>query len=54
MKPTPAPHVPGNKPSERLSNAVKSIFNVSKEDLLKAEAKEKAKKSTEKPKHETA
>lgn len=38
MKPQPAPHVPGNTEAERLDNAVRKIFSVSKEDLLKREA----------------
>lgn len=37
----PAPRVSGDTPSERLSNALRSVLNVSKQDLLKAEAKEK-------------
>jgi hypothetical protein len=41
MKPLPAPHVPGNTDAERMDNAVRALFSVSKDDLLKAEAKEK-------------
>jgi hypothetical protein len=41
MKPSPAPHIPGNTDAERMDNAVRTLFSVSKEDLLKAEAKEK-------------
>jgi len=41
MKPSPPPHVPGNTDAERMDNAVRALFSVSKEDLLKAEAKEK-------------
>ena len=41
MKPLPAPNVPGNTDAERFDNAVRKIFSVSKEELLKREAKEK-------------
>jgi hypothetical protein len=41
MKPEPAPKVEGKTPWKRLDNAVRHIFTVSKEDVLKAEAKEK-------------
>lgn len=41
MKPLPPPHVPGNTEAERMDNAVRKMFSVSKEDLLKAEAKSK-------------
>jgi hypothetical protein len=41
MKPLPAPNVPGNTPSERLSNALRMVLSVSKEDLLKKEARTK-------------
>ncbi len=39
MKPAPAPHVPGNTEAERMDNAVRKMFTVSKEDVLKEEAK---------------
>lgn len=39
MKPAPAPNVAGNTEAERFDNAVRKIFSVSKEDLLKREAK---------------
>jgi len=39
MKPLPAPHVPGKTEAERFDNAVRKIFSVSKEELLKREAK---------------
>jgi hypothetical protein len=53
MKPLPAPHVPGHTDAERMDNAVRMIFKVSKEELLKREAtwkrmqarKKRAKKS---------
>jgi hypothetical protein len=39
MKPQLAPHVPGNTEAERMSNAVRKMFSVPKEAILKAEAK---------------
>jgi hypothetical protein len=39
MKPALALHVPGNTEAERMDNAVGTMFTVSKEDLLKREAK---------------
>lgn len=39
MKPVPAPNIPGSTESERFDNAVRKVLTVSKEDLLKAEAK---------------
>lgn len=39
MKPRPAPEVPGNTDAERFSNALRMALSVSKEELLKAEAK---------------
>ena len=41
MKPAPAPHVPGNTEAERMDYAVRAMFRVSKEDVLKEEAKRK-------------
>jgi len=54
MKPLPAPTVPGSTDAERMDNAVRMIFKVSKEELLKREAvwkraqarKKRAKKTT--------
>jgi len=46
MKPTPAPNVPGNTEAERFDNAVRKLFSVSKEDLLKQEDREKRKSET--------
>jgi hypothetical protein len=40
-KPLPAPNVPGNTPSERMSNALRMVLTVSKEDLLRKEAQVK-------------
>jgi hypothetical protein len=39
-KPLPPVEVPGNTPWERLDSAVRAMFSVSKEDVLKQEAKE--------------
>ena len=39
MKPLPAPTVPGNTDSERMSNALRMVLTVSKADLLKKEAR---------------
>jgi hypothetical protein len=41
MKPAPAPDVPGNTAWERLDNAVRKVFSVSKESLLAEETKRK-------------
>ena len=41
MKPLPAPHVPGNTEQERMDYAVRKMFTVSKEDVLKEEARQK-------------
>ena len=41
MKPSPAPHVPGNTEAERMSNALRHVLTVSKADLLKKEEKVK-------------
>jgi hypothetical protein len=39
MKPEPPPEVPGKTPWQRLDNAVRAVFSVSKEDVLKEEAR---------------
>lgn len=41
MRPLPAPHVPGKTEFERFDNAVRQVLTVSKDDLLKKEAREK-------------
>jgi hypothetical protein len=38
-KPLPAPNVPGNTDAERFDNALLKVLTVSKEELLKEEAK---------------
>lgn len=44
MKPLPAPDVPGNTEAERMSNALRMVLTVSKEELLKEEARQKRKR----------
>ena len=54
MKPTPAPKVRGSTSWERLDSAVRTIFRVPKEALLKDEARLKklrAKKRAKKHAH---
>jgi hypothetical protein len=41
MKPLPAPNVPGGTEAARFDNAVRKMFTVSQEALLKEEAKQK-------------
>jgi hypothetical protein len=48
MKPLPAPHVPGRTESERFSNALRQVFTVSKDDLLKRESAEKKSRTRKK------
>ncbi len=52
MKPLPAPYVPGDTDAERMDNAVRRMFTVSKQQVLRREAamktqprKKRAKKS---------
>jgi hypothetical protein len=56
MKPLPAPDVPGRTEAERMDNAVRKMFSVSKGDILKREQewkqeREKAKKKPKKKVH---
>jgi hypothetical protein len=44
MKPLPSPHVEGRTPAERMDNALRTILKVSKEAIVKEEAKEKRKR----------
>jgi hypothetical protein len=39
MRPDPAPSVPGDTDAERMDNAVRKMFSVSKDSLLREEAK---------------
>ena len=41
MNPLPAPKVPGKTEFERFDNAVRQVFTISKEELLRREAREK-------------
>jgi hypothetical protein len=44
MKPLPAPYVPGDTDAERMDNAVRRMFSVSKADVLRREAEERLRK----------
>ncbi len=44
MKPQPAPDVPGNTDWERFDNAFRKVITISKEALLKDEARLKRKR----------
>ena len=48
MKPLPAPEVPGNTEAERMDNALRKVLTVSKDALLKAEAKWKRSRARKK------
>jgi hypothetical protein len=48
VKPAPAPNIPGNTEAERMSNALRMVLTVSKDDLLKIEAREKLAKEKKK------
>jgi len=50
MKPLPPPDVPGRTEFERFDNALRQVLSVSKEDLLKMEAREKRKKERKREK----
>jgi hypothetical protein len=50
MKPLSAPSVPGNTEAERFDNAVRKMFTVSKEALLREEAKQKRTRDTKRAK----
>lgn len=54
MKPLPAPPVPGNTEAERMSNALRTVLMVSKEDLLKKEAALKRASSKKQTNNRTA
>jgi len=41
MKPLPAPNIPGNTEAEKFDSTVRKMFIISKEELLKREAKRK-------------
>jgi hypothetical protein len=48
MKPLPAPEIPGSSEFERFDNAVRKILSISKEDILKEEAKWKRERARKK------
>ena len=50
MKPAPAPNVPGDTEAERFSNAVSRMFSVSKDELVKREARWKRSQARKKRK----
>lgn len=55
MKTHPAPHVPGNTEAERMDAAVRKMFSVPKEAVLREEARQKAendKKRAKSKKHD--
>ncbi len=54
MKPAPAPDVPGNTPWEKLDNAVRKVFSVTKEALLKEEARLKKARARKRSKKKAA
>jgi hypothetical protein len=54
MKLAPAPHVPGNTEAERMDAAVRKMFTVSKEDILKREAEWKREREQEQKKKKRA
>jgi hypothetical protein len=47
-KPLPALDVPGNTEAERMDNALRKFFSVSKEDFLREEAKRKKSRARKK------
>jgi len=53
MKPLPAPKVPGNTEAERMSNALRMVLTVSKDDLLKEEGRQKRKREKKRSKKPT-
>jgi hypothetical protein len=54
MKPLPAPNVPGNTEAERMDNAVRKMFSMSKEEFLKKEATWKRARARKKRAKKTA
>ena len=50
MNPAPAPNVPGSTPWERLDNAVRTVFSVPKEALLKEEKRLKKRRDKKRAK----
>ena len=54
MKPLPPPAVPGNTDAERMDNALRRFFTVSKADYDKAEAGRKKQRERKKRAKKTA
>ena len=54
MKPAPAPEVPGNTEFERFDNAVRKMFSVPKESVLKEEAKYQRKQARKRQEKKTS
>ena len=54
MKPLPPPPVPGNTEAERMDNAVRKMFSVSKEDYLKEEERLKLSRARKRTGKKTA
>lgn len=54
MKPQPAPYVPGDTDAERMDNAVRKMFSVSKEDYLKEEERLKLSRARKRTGKKTA
>jgi hypothetical protein len=54
MKPEPPPKIEGKTPWKKLDKAVRHIFTVSKEDIVKAEAKAKKSRQTKRPRRKIA
>lgn len=54
MKPAPAPKVPGNTEAERMSNALRMALTVSKDELLKEEARQKRKREKKRARKTTS
>jgi hypothetical protein len=52
MKPLPPPPIPGETEAERMDNAVRKLFTVSKEDYLKEEARLKGLRERRKRRHQ--
>lgn len=50
MKPSPPPDVPGNTEAERMDNAVRAVFSVSKKDYDQEEARLKRARTRKRPK----
>jgi len=49
MKPLPAPNVPGKTEFERFDNAVRQVLTVSKDELLKREARTNGAREKKRP-----